>query len=39
MNLINKSHKKHGIALAVASLMFAPLAQAADVNISGFLSV
>lgn len=39
MNLINKIHKKHGIALAMASLLFAPLAQAADVGISGFLSV
>jgi hypothetical protein len=39
MSLINKIHKKHGIALAMASVMCAPLAQAADVNISGFLSV
>lgn len=39
MSAINKTHKKHGIALAVASLMFVPLAQAADVGISGFLSV
>lgn len=39
MSLINKMHKKHGIALAIASVMFAPLAQAADVDISGFLSV
>ena len=39
MSLINKIHKKHGIALAIASVMFAPLAQAADVGISGFLSV
>ncbi|MDR7090493.1 MULTISPECIES: DNA topoisomerase IV [Cellvibrio] len=39
MSLINKIHKKHGIALAMASVMFAPLAQASDVGISGFLSV
>ncbi|HSC67470.1 MAG TPA: DNA topoisomerase IV [Cellvibrio sp.] len=39
MSVINKIHKKHGIALAIASVMFAPLAQAADVDISGFLSV
>lgn len=39
MSLINKVHKKHGIALAVASLMLVPVAQAADVNVSGFLSV
>lgn len=39
MSLINKIHKKHGIALAMASVMLAPLAQAADVGISGFLSV
>jgi hypothetical protein len=39
MSLINKIHKKHGIALAMASVMLAPLAQASDVNISGFLSV
>jgi hypothetical protein len=39
MNLINKLYKKHGIALAVTSVILAPLAQAADVNISGFLSV
>ncbi|HCS65893.1 MAG TPA: DNA topoisomerase IV [Cellvibrio sp.] len=39
MRLINNVHKKHGIALAIASVMLAPLAQAADVGISGFLSV
>jgi hypothetical protein len=39
MNVINTQHKKRGIALAVAGVMLAPLAQAADVNISGFLSV
>ncbi len=39
MSLINKVHKKHGIAFAIASVMLAPLAQAADVDISGFLSV
>ncbi|MGV8835570.1 MAG: DNA topoisomerase IV, partial [Cellvibrio sp.] len=39
MSLINKIHKKHGMALAMASVMLAPLAQAADVGISGFLSV
>lgn len=39
MSLLNKIHKKHGIALAMASVMCAPFAQAADVNISGFLSV
>lgn len=39
MRVINKIHKKHGIALAIASVMLAPLAQAADVGISGFLSV
>lgn len=39
MTLINKLNKKHGLALAIASVMFAPLAQASDINISGFLSV
>ena len=39
MSLMNNVHKKRGIALAIASVMLAPLTQAADVNISGFLSV
>jgi hypothetical protein len=39
MSVIKNTHKKHGIALAMAGVMFAPLVQAADVNISGFLSV
>lgn len=39
MRVINNVHKKHGIALAIASVMLAPLTQAADVGISGFLSV
>jgi len=39
MSLINKVHKKQSIALAIASLMLVPVAQAADVNVSGFLSV
>lgn len=33
------THKKRGLALAVASMMLAPWALAADVNVSGFLSV
>lgn len=39
MRVFNKVHKKHGIALAMASVMLAPLTQAADIDISGFLSV
>jgi hypothetical protein len=39
MSLINKVHKKHSIALAIASLMLVPAAQAADVDVSGFISV
>lgn len=39
MTLINNLNKKRGIALAITSVMFAPLAQASDINISGFLSV
>lgn len=39
MMLFKNTHKKHGLALAVASMMAAPWALAADVNISGFLSV
>lgn len=39
MMLIKGTHKKRGLALAVASMMLAPWALAADVNVSGFLSV
>lgn len=39
MNLNNAIRKKHCLALAVAAFMAVPLAQASDVNISGFLSV
>lgn len=39
MNLNSVISKKHCLALAVAAFMAVPLAQAADVNISGFLSV
>lgn len=39
MMLFKNTHKKHGLALAVASMMAAPWALAADVSISGFLSV
>lgn len=39
MNISNAIRKKHCLALAVAAFMAVPLAQAADVNISGFLSV
>ena len=39
MNVNNTQHKKRGLALAVAGVMLSPWAQAADVNISGFLSV
>lgn len=39
MMLIKNTHKKHGLALAVASMMLTPWALAADVNVSGFLSV
>lgn len=39
MNVINTQVKKRSLALAIASVMLAPWAQAADVNISGFLSV
>jgi hypothetical protein len=39
MSLINNVHKKHSIALAIASLMLVPAAQAADVDVSGFISV
>lgn len=36
---MNGRIKKHGLALAAAGVMFTPLAHAADVTISGFLSV
>lgn len=36
---INKMHNKHGMALAIAAAILAPAVQAADVGISGFLSV
>lgn len=39
MNISNAIRKKHCLALAVAAFMAVPLAQASDVNISGFLSV
>ena len=39
MKVINKVHKKNVFALAIVSAMLAPLAQASDVGISGFLSV
>lgn len=39
MMLIKNTHKKHGLALAVATMMLTPWALAADVNVSGFLSV
>ncbi len=39
MMLIKNTHKKRGLALAVASIMLAPWALASDVNVSGFLSV
>lgn len=39
MSFMKKLHKKQALALAVAGVMLAPLTQAADVNISGFLSV
>lgn len=39
MMLIANTHKKRGLALAIASLLAAPWALSADVNVSGFLSV
>lgn len=39
MMLITNTHKKRGLALAIASLLAAPWALSADVNVSGFLSV
>jgi Gram-negative porin len=39
MNTNNAIRKKYCLALVVAALMAAPLAQASDINISGFLSV
>ncbi len=39
MMLIKNTHKKHSLALVVASMMLTPWALAADVNVSGFLSV
>lgn len=39
MKRISSNRKKHGLALAIALCMTAPLAQAADINFSGFLSV
>ncbi|WP_062061450.1 hypothetical protein [Cellvibrio sp. OA-2007] len=39
MRVLSKVHRKHGIALAIAGVMLAPLAHAADIGISGFLSV
>lgn len=39
MNLNNAIGKRYCLAMAVAAFLGAPLTQAADVNISGFLSV
>lgn len=39
MSIIKLISKKNRLALAVAAFMAAPMVQAADVNISGFLSV
>lgn len=39
MKNINSNRKKHRLAVAIAFCMAAPLAQAGDLNFSGFLSV
>lgn len=39
MNIMNMISKKNRLALTIAALMAAPVVQAADVDISGFLSV
>lgn len=39
MKRISSNRKKHGLAMAIAFCMTAPLAQANDIDFSGFLSV